>query len=169
VTEQAIPLDPDSPSGREPARDLTLIFDEIAEEIAGRERRQAATDTSAELRGTSARGGSQGADAGRGPHSRSATAGRVEKILFTLEEVAAMTGFPLEPLKQDARDGRVEHVHRGRERYMTRVQIDKLIERCTVRVTSAAEPRSLRAEPGAAERDRRAVAARLARRADSSR
>ena len=41
---------------------------------------------------------------------------------------------------------------------MTRAQIDKLIDRCTVRVTSAAKPRSLQAERDTVERDRRRTA-----------
>jgi len=158
VTQQTKPLDPDSPIDQEPAGDLTLIYDEIAEEIAGREKQQAATDRSARLPRTSSRNGGGGGDAGQRPHSQSPTGGRVERILFTLEEVAEMTGFALEPLRQDARDGRIEHVHRGRERYMTRAQIDKLIDRCTVRGTSAAKPRSIQAERDTVERDRRRTA-----------
>jgi hypothetical protein len=156
--QQTMPIDPDSPIDQEPAGDLTLIYDEIAEEIAGREKRQTATDGSARLPRTSRRTGGEGGDGGQRPQSQLATGGRLERILFTLEEVAEMTGFALEPLRQDARDGRIEHVHRGRERYMTRAQIDKLIDRCTVRVTSAAKPRSLQAERDTVERDRRRTA-----------
>jgi hypothetical protein len=58
------------------------------------------------------------------------------KRLYTLEEVAELTGFLLEPLKEDVRADRIEHVHRGRERYMTPAQIDKLIAQHTKKATN---------------------------------
>jgi hypothetical protein len=92
-----------------------------------------------------------------------------EKLLWTLKEVAEMTGFPIGPLREDARTGRIEHVHRSRERFMTRAQIDKLIDRCTVRVSNTAMPRTAaEAEQIAMERFRARVARRLARRAGAA-
>ncbi len=48
--------------------------------------------------------------------------------LYTLEEVAAATGFALRTLERDCRAGRIAHVHRGRARMMTADQVEALIE-----------------------------------------
>jgi len=60
-----------------------------------------------------------------------------ERLLYPLAEVAEMTGFTLSSLVADCRAGRIKHVHRGRERTMTRAQIDLLIEQSTVKPTRA--------------------------------
>lgn len=58
--------------------------------------------------------------------------------LFTLAEVAERTGFNLLGLARDCRAGRVEHVHRGRDRLMTAEQVEKLVmaHTTTVKVES---------------------------------
>lgn len=78
------------------------------------------------------------------------------RLTYTLAEVAEMTGFPLRPLLDDCRAGRVEHIHRGRERYMTPEQVHSLIESHRVMVKQ---------DPAMAEFEkyRNRVAARLAR------
>lgn len=74
------------------------------------------------------------------------------KILFTLSEVAEMTGFSQRRLADDcaADPPRVEHVHRDGRRFMTRAQIDALIQKSTRKPTRAPQPRQ---DPD--ERDRR--------------
>lgn len=47
--------------------------------------------------------------------------------LYTLEEVAQMTGFALRTLQRDARAGRISHIHRGRRRLMTDQHIRELL------------------------------------------
>lgn len=54
------------------------------------------------------------------------------KWLHTLAEVAALTGFSERSLADDCRAGRIEHVHRGRDRLMTDEQIAALIREHTV-------------------------------------
>jgi hypothetical protein len=56
--------------------------------------------------------------------------------LWTLEEVADRTGFALRTLQRDCRAGRIEHVHRGRDRLMTAAQVQKLIEQDTAALKS---------------------------------
>ena len=55
--------------------------------------------------------------------------------LFTLAEVSNKTGFALRSLELDCRAGRVEHVHRGRDRFMTAAQVELLIAGHTKRPT----------------------------------
>lgn len=88
---------------------------------------------------------------------------RFDKPRYSLEEVAEMFEIPVESLKQDARDGRIEHVHRGRQRFMTPAQIVALIVQCTVKVSDPRRPRVTRTEVDAEERDRRRIAARNSR------
>lgn len=57
--------------------------------------------------------------------------------LYTLSEVAALTGFALRTLQRDCRAGKITHVHRGRDRLMTREQVEMLINRHTAQ---AAQP-----------------------------
>jgi hypothetical protein len=51
--------------------------------------------------------------------------------LWTLKEVSEYTHFALRSLEVDCRAGRLEHVHRGRERLMTNAQVDALIASAT--------------------------------------
>lgn len=55
------------------------------------------------------------------------------KLTHTLAEVAQLTGFSERSLADDCRAGRIEHVHRGRDRVMTDEQIAALIRAHTVR------------------------------------
>lgn len=48
--------------------------------------------------------------------------------LYTLEQVAEMTGFSLRALQRKCRAGTVKHVHDGRTRGMTLRHIDLLVE-----------------------------------------
>lgn len=52
--------------------------------------------------------------------------------LYTLEEVAARTGFALRTLQRDARAEKFAHVRRGKTRLMTEDQIEDLIKSSTV-------------------------------------
>ena len=84
----------------------------------------------------------------------------IPKLAYTLADVAEMTGFPLRPLLDDCRAGRIEHIRRGRERYMTPAQIRDLIE--AHRVAAEQDPAQAAADNAlAAYRER--VASRLAR------
>jgi hypothetical protein len=70
--------------------------------------------------------------------------------VFTLEEVAAMTKMSLRQIERDCRANRVEHVHQGHLRGMTRPQIAALIalytEDAVNRPTTAAEEKARRTE-----------------------
>ena len=68
--------------------------------------------------------------------------------LYTLSEVAEITGFALRTLQRDCRAGKITHVHRGRDRLMTREQVEMLINRHTAQAEQhelpfAAEDQSL--------------------------
>jgi hypothetical protein len=52
--------------------------------------------------------------------------------LYTLDEVANMTGFTARALEDGARRRRFEHVSLGKARLMTAAQIDKLVGQFTV-------------------------------------
>lgn len=57
-----------------------------------------------------------------------------DKLLWTLAEVADMTGFSLRTLERECQQNKIDHVRgpRGRGRYLTREQIAKLIDQLTV-------------------------------------
>lgn len=59
-------------------------------------------------------------------------AGSVDDRVFTLEEVAARTGWSVVTLKEDCRAGRLSHTKRGRSLGMTSSQINDAINRHTV-------------------------------------
>ncbi|WP_433731161.1 hypothetical protein ACQP2Y_21975 [Actinoplanes sp. CA-051413] len=63
--------------------------------------------------------------------------GSVEDRVFTLEEVAARTGWALDTLEEDCRAGRLQHTKRGRKRGMTSSQIADAIHQHTVGVPLA--------------------------------
>lgn len=50
--------------------------------------------------------------------------------VYTLDEVAAMTGFSVRTLEDDCREGKVKHTRKGRTVGMTLRQIDMLVESC---------------------------------------
>jgi hypothetical protein len=50
-----------------------------------------------------------------------------QKLVYSLPEVAELTGFPLRSLQRQCRAGKVEHIHYGRYRGMTAEQIRKLV------------------------------------------
>lgn len=60
--------------------------------------------------------------------------------LFSLKEVAEVTGISLRVLEDEARARRFEHVHIGASRRMTRDQVRALIAQHTVRPEAAADP-----------------------------
>lgn len=48
--------------------------------------------------------------------------------VYSLDEVAEMTGFSLRSLERKCRQGKLKHIHEGRKRGMTLRQIDLLVE-----------------------------------------
>jgi hypothetical protein len=66
--------------------------------------------------------------------------------LYTLREVSDQTGFALRTLERDCRAGRVEHVHRGRERLMTAAQVQTLIEKHTHVAVTPADTKKIAAQ-----------------------
>lgn len=76
-----------------------------------------------------------------------------DRILLTLEEVSELTGWSLYSLQRDCQAGRIDHVHRKNRRYMTRGQVDALIEAHTRRTTQTDALAELRARH--AQRQRR--------------
>ncbi|WP_157241316.1 hypothetical protein [Catenuloplanes japonicus] len=57
--------------------------------------------------------------AGVAPTDAASTSG-AERLVFSLAEVARMTGFSERGVERDCRAGKVRHVHRGQTRGMTR-------------------------------------------------
>jgi hypothetical protein len=82
--------------------------------------------------------------------------------VFTLEEVAAMTKMSLRQIEKDCRANRVDHVHQGHLRGMTRPQIVLLIALYTEE--AAAQPKTVAEEKAArTEATRQRLAAETAR------
>ena len=79
-----------------------------------------------------------------------------EKPVYTLSEVAKMTGFSLRTLQADCRDKRLAHVRKGHAIAMTHAQFERLIAQCTVNVVDNEPPNSV-------ELERRRVEAQMAR------
>jgi hypothetical protein len=50
-----------------------------------------------------------------------------EPFLYTLDRVSELTGVSLERLERECRPGRLEHVHIGNTRGMTRAQIERML------------------------------------------
>lgn len=57
--------------------------------------------------------------------------GTVADRAFSLKEVATRTGFSLAQLEIDCRRDLIEHVHRGRTRRLTSLQVEALLRRHT--------------------------------------
>ncbi len=53
-------------------------------------------------------------------------------LLYSLTEIAELTGWSLRALKRDTRAGRIDHVRRGRAIAMTPEQVAQLIDAHTV-------------------------------------
>ncbi len=97
---------------------------------------------------------------GRSPEADASA--RPERLVFSLTEVAWMTGFSERGIERDCRAGKVRHVHRGQTRGMTREQIEELV---AVYTTHPQSPHSSRQDDrssveAAAERTRRRLRGR---------
>ncbi len=60
--------------------------------------------------------------------------------LYSLEEVAELTGMALRTLQKECRLGRITHIKYGRLRAMTAAQIEMLIEKHTKQPAVSADP-----------------------------
>ena len=91
-----------------------------------------------------------------------ARASGAERLVFSLAEVAWMTGFSERGIERDCRGGKVRHVHRGQSRGMTREQIDELIAVYTSQPQHPASPltEEQSSVAAAAERTRRRLRGR---------
>lgn len=73
--------------------------------------------------------------------------GMTDKLLWTLAEVAEMTGFSVRTLERECAANSIDHVRgpRGRGRFLTREQIAKLIDQLTIPSTTTDALSALRA------------------------
>jgi hypothetical protein len=67
-----------------------------------------------------------------------------------LDEVSALTGFPLGPLLADCRAGRVDHQWRKGKYYMSKAQVEKLLAGATRKARPGARPGSAPGETASA-------------------
>jgi hypothetical protein len=88
----------------------------------------------------------------------------MDKLVYSLDEVAEMTGWPKESIRRACQRGQYVHTRRGRWYGMTRVQIDAMI---ASHEGGNGGPRPVNqrdAEAAAIEAARQANVARLTRR-----
>lgn len=79
-----------------------------------------------------------------------------EKLAYTLDEVAEMTGLSRRSLADGCRAGRVPHRKFGQQRVMTQADIDKFLAQMEAEATVAPEVARI-------DEHRRRIAARVAR------
>lgn len=83
----------------------------------------------------------------------------MDKRVYSLADVAEMTGWPQESIRRDCQKGRYAHIRRGRIYGMTNTQIEDMV---------AAHERGQRAQ-ALNERDAQAAAVEAARQANIAR
>jgi len=69
--------------------------------------------------------------------------------MYTLKEVAELTGFALRTLQLEARAGKFTHIHRGRTRLMTMEQIQVLVSQSTKASAAVSEDTARASETAA--------------------
>lgn len=87
----------------------------------------------------------------------------MEPFVYTLAQVAELTGWAEITLLRDCKAGRMNYVHRGNSYGLTREQIYELVAKHTV-ATAAAQPTAREAEEAGLDAIRKATAERLAKR-----